>query len=297
MARAYLEQSLELKPGHAGHAHSHSEFRTATAAQATILRLQRSAGNRAVADLLALQRCGGTPCDCPHDEREAMPGANASVQREEADAGTEAPPRYGTTCIGFTSFAEFFRGTAPPSRFAAKTVFHILLREGRVAVDPDRTASWVNRRRVPVDGRRTAQTAGAVAKCRRHSPGGATTGDYTWAPSGDCPASAALREEATATTRDECETVIGAQLDDEDRADMARLLRHEEYHLSLACALAVAGNSQIAQGADPKIVLRQVKAASAREQVAYDNETDHGCKPDPQATWEGNIDSGAVAFP
>jgi len=121
--------------------------------------------------------------------------------------------------------------------------------------------------------------------------------DYTWTPSGTCPASAEIRSSATANSRAECETVIGAQLDTDDQADMVRLLRHEQYHMNLACAIASLGNDQIAGGAKVAAVFKQVVAASRREQRAYDSDTNHGCDSGAQGSWEGNIDSGSVKFP
>src|SRR5438105_1304723 len=115
--------------------------------------------------------------------------------------------------------------------------------------------AWVNKRRVAVTGR-SAETTGAVRSCERSMRRPNAT-DYTWGPSSTCPASAEIRSSATANSRDECETVIGAQLDTEDQADMARLLRHEQYHMNLACALASLGNDQIAAGTAVATALRR----------------------------------------
>ncbi|MFD2767473.1 peptidoglycan-binding domain-containing protein [Micromonospora eburnea] len=65
-----------------------------------LLRLQRTAGNRAVASLLTLQRCGPVPCDCPPEKQDAaraeLAGRDAgggdsllddSLQRQAAEAG------------------------------------------------------------------------------------------------------------------------------------------------------------------------------------------------------------------
>ena len=288
LALRQLDQMLELRAmGHAGVNRRRSQPGTATSMQAAILGLQRTAGNQAVASLMALQRCGGTPCDCNHDD--ATP-----VQREDADGG-DAPAQTAPACHSLTSFADDFLGTAPNSRFFAMTSFNFVVRDGKVAVDPDKAGSWVNRRKVAVNGR-PASTTGAVRKCETTMKN-PKMAEYTWTPSGDCPASAEVRSSATATSRDECETVIGAQLDTEDQADMARLLRHEQYHLNLACALASLGNDQVTAGAGVKAVLKKVAAASRREQVAYDNDTKHGCDSGAQGSWESDIDSGSVKFP
>lgn len=289
LALRELDQMLELRAiGHTGTTRRRSQPGAVSSVQAAILGLQRTAGNQAVASLLAVQRCGGTPCDCNHDEPAAT-----RVQRDEVDAG-EAPAQTGPACQTL-SFADDFLGAAPRSPFFALTSFNFVAKEGRIAVEPDKAGSWVNRRKVAVNGR-PASTTGAVRKCQT-TMSNPKMAEYTWTPSGDCPASAEVRSSATATSRDECETVIGAQLDTEDQADMARLLRHEQYHLNLACALAALGNDQVASGAALKTVLKKVTAASRREQLAYDNDTKHGCDSGAQAGWEANIDSGSVKFP
>jgi hypothetical protein len=290
LALRQLDQMLELRAmGRAGPNRRRSQPATVTSVHAAILGLQRTAGNQAVASLLALQRCGPTPCDCNGDVRDA-----ARLQREEADAG-DAPSQAVPACHTFTSFADDFLGTAPRSSFAAMTSFNFVERNGRVAVDEDKAGSWVNKQTVAVNGRPVSTTS-AVRNCRK-GMGRPNATDWTWTPSSSCPASAEIRSSATATSRDECETVIGAQLDTDDQADMARLLKHEQYHMNLACALASLGNDQIASGAAVAGVLRKVIAASRREQRTYDNDTKHGCDSGAQGTWEGNIDSGSVKFP
>jgi hypothetical protein len=291
LALRQLDQMLELRAmGYSGAKGRRTRSGTVTSMQAAIIGLQRSAGNQAVASLLAVQRCGATPCDCDHDERHAT-----RLQRDDSDAVGDAPVRLGTTCRVFTSFADDFLGTAPHSPFAAQTAFRFSIRDGRIAADADQADSWVNRRTVAVDGR-PAATTGAVRDCEK-AMSRKNAADYTWTPSSSCPASAEIRSSATANSRDECETVIGAQLDTEDQADMARLLRHEQYHMNLACTLASLGNDQVAAGTAVATALKRVIAASSREQRTYDNDTKHGCDSGAQGTWEANIDSGTVKFP
>jgi hypothetical protein len=290
LALRQLDQMLELRAmGHPGANRRRPYSGTVTSIQAAILGLQRTAGNQAVATLLAVQRCGGTPCNCNHDEPEAT-----RLQRDDSDGG-DAPVPVAMACHTFTSFADDFLGTPPNSPFAALTSFHFSKRDGKIGVDEDKAGSWVNKRKVAVTGR-PAATTGAVRDCQKTLSRPNMT-DYTWTPSTSCPASAEIRSSATANSRDECETVIGAQLDTEDQADMARLLRHEQYHMNLACALASLGNDQIAAGTAFGTALNRVVAASSREQRAYDNDTKHGCDSGAQGTWEGNIDSGTVKFP
>ena len=290
LAMRQLDQLLELRAmGHAGANRRRSQSGSMTTMQTAILGLQRTAGNQAVASLMAVQRCGGSPCDCDHHEPEAT-----QVQRDGSDAG-DVPAQTGSSCYSFTSFADDFLGTAPKSPFFAMTSFNFAVRDGKVAVDEDKGGSWVNRRKVAVTGRPAATTA-AVKDCQK-TMSKPNMADYTWTPSGTCPASAEIRSSATANSRAECETVIGAQLDTDDQADMVRLLRHEQYHMNLACAIASLGNDQIAGGAKVAAVFKQVVAASRREQRAYDSDTNHGCDSGAQGSWEGNIDSGSVKFP
>lgn len=62
-----------------------------TGVPAALLRLQRTAGNQAVAGLLAprgpvpVQRCGPKACDCPAEEKEAAAAGPAPVQRLDPD--------------------------------------------------------------------------------------------------------------------------------------------------------------------------------------------------------------------
>jgi len=57
-----------------------------------VLQLQRSAGNRAVADRIGsrptVQRCGGEPCGCPPEEQLAAAEAAPPVQRVHLDPST-----------------------------------------------------------------------------------------------------------------------------------------------------------------------------------------------------------------
>src|ERR1700732_3096049 len=125
LALRQLDQMLELRAtGHAGANRRRSQPSSVTSMQAAILGLQRTAGNQAVASLMALQRCGGTPCDCNHDD--ATP-----VQREDADGG-DAPAQTAPACHSFTSFADDFLGTAPNSPFFAMTSFNFIKRDGRI---------------------------------------------------------------------------------------------------------------------------------------------------------------------
>src|SRR2546425_10825042 len=117
LAMRQLDQLLELRAiGHAGANRRRSQSGSMTTMQAAILGLQRTAGNQAVASLMAVQRCGGGPCGLDHHQPGRTPG-----QREGADAGdvaaptgTSGPrlPRFGGGLLGAAPKAPVFRMTS-----------------------------------------------------------------------------------------------------------------------------------------------------------------------------------------
>lgn len=102
------------------------------------------------------------------------------VQRQ--DAGPPAAPvRLGTSCLIPTSFSRFFQGTPPSNpKAAAFTKLNYTVQSGRIAMDQDRAASWVDRNQVTVDGTRSGATASKVAACQRNFDSGHTT--FTFRP-------------------------------------------------------------------------------------------------------------------
>jgi hypothetical protein len=230
-----------------------------------------------------------------------------SLQRQDGgtggDGGGNAACRTGTTC-GVISDWSHFQGSPPGGgRFAAQTEFHFGKTDGcrgpgtAMSASSDPSQSWVDPQQVTVNGQRSGNNQKMVTQCQAafNDP---TVATFKTSPSNTCPAAAASAGSYTATNRGECETVVGAGLDKDGTADAnGRLLRHEAYHLNLACTYATIGNKQIDSGGDPATVMTQVKAANRREQVNYDNQTAHGCNAGPQSSWESNIDSRTVPFP
>jgi len=76
-------------------------------------------------------------------------------------------------------------------------------------------------------------------------------------------------------------------------------LKHEQYHYSLACALARKGTQAILGGATPADILRTVRTRSGTQTRSFDNDTQHGCDAAQQDTWEKAIRDGlpAVTIP
>jgi hypothetical protein len=230
------------------------------------------------------------------------------LQRQDggvSDGGgaNAAACRTGTTCGVFSDWSHFQGSPPRGGRFAAQTEFHFGKTDGckgpgtAMLATSDASQSWVDPQQVTVNGQRSGNDQKLVTKCQAafNDP---TVATFTTSPDNSCPAASANAGTYQATNRGECETVVGAGLDKDGTADAnGRLLRHEEYHLNLACSYAAMGNRLIDKGGDPATVMTQVKTANRREQVKYDNETAHGCNAGPQATWESNIDSRTLPFP
>jgi hypothetical protein len=85
--------------------------------------------------------------------------------------------------------------------------------------------------------------------------------------------------------------VIGAQLDAEGAVNAGLVLRHEQYHIRLGCAIAIEANALISKGADPKSIRRRVIASHNKNRAAAEKESMHGCDTPKQAAWEIRIDN------
>ena len=160
----------------------------------------------------------------------------------------------------------------------------------------DGAQSWVKpRSRTPtnnaVNGCRVV-----INQCRSDiTAGGAGT---TWAlntgASPVCAASPSPRGDA-ATSAAECETVVGKDCADQAAADSARLLRHENGHFNLSCAMARKANAMITKTTDVGKLLAAAKTVLSTQQGLYDSQTAHGCDAGQQATWETAISGGLPA--
>lgn len=134
-----------------------------------------------------------------------------------------------------------------------------------------------------------------VLQCERNfsrrRPRGQIAGDFTFsAGGGACPASVAPAT-VTAKSTDECH-LIEEECTRTAVAESARLLRHEQGHMDIACAMARKFNMAIANGTPFSQLNRNPGAFIQRIQDKYDAQTHHGCLAGPQATWETEIGSG-----
>jgi hypothetical protein len=143
-------------------------------------------------------------------------------------------------------------------------------------------------------------SAALAAKCRADLDAAGAKGlkGATWAlkttPDATCPASP--RASGTpAASRADCGTVIVADFTAQRVAESARLLRHEQNHLDLACAMARKANAMLWRGTDftalDAVLDKKVKDAQKR----YDDESQHGCDATNQAKWVKAVADGLPA--
>ena len=160
----------------------------------------------------------------------------------------------------------------------------------------ERSTAWVKRQFAEPTNVAATGCSKPVRQCERNfsrrRPSGQIAGDFTFS-AGDgaaCPASIAPAT-VTATSADECH-LIGEECTRTAVAESARLLRHEQGHLDVACAMARKFNMAITNGTPFSVLNQNPVAFIQRVQNKYDNQTHHGCLPGPQAAWEADIGSG-----
>lgn len=207
------------------------------------------------------------------------------------------------TCI-FPLALSDFRGTAPAGNPWAAHI-EIVIGPGilsPIEVSYNSGLSWVNREQVPTgiqQPQKVAWIEQAEARCRSELHGKANA---VWhqPPPQQCPAAAENMSEQVAMSEPQCTTVIRDNFYKEfARRGNTDLLRHEQYHVRLACALAKNGNeiiaSEMAKGRSfldaLLLVLPIVISRNGGYQQQYDEQTAHGCNALSQAVWQNRIDS------
>lgn len=137
-----------------------------------------------------------------------------------------------------------------------------------------------------------------IASCQAYFDGLPANATGTWSldtrASRSCPASARPRGDA-ATSRAECTSVVGRDCGDRAAAESARLLRHEQGHFDLSCAMAAKANAMLATTPDFDALLRAARTTLSRQQGLYDRQTNHGCNAARQGSWEADIAAGLPA--
>lgn len=133
-------------------------------------------------------------------------------------------------------------------------------------------------------------------KCRKNFsqqlPPGQVPGAFSYTPGGnpDCPATMAGAT-VVATAAGDCSKVSAACISAEV-TESARILKHEQGHMDIACAMARKFNMALRQGTPFNVLNRDPRGFIQAIQNRYDAETHHGCLPGPQSAWEAEIASG-----
>ena len=232
-------------------------------------------------------------------EEDEPPATEPGVDVGASPTPAQAPPAAAAPAVCEPARAltwADFAGT-PPAGTTLSAFTGVRWREGstgfRALVD---TAScWV----LPgVRGAGTRATNGCapeVRDCQRVFDGLAP-GSTATVPRGTatgCPA--AVFTAASANTRAECETVIGAACDPDARSESTRLLGHEQLHFDIGCALVRRANA--AAGRPRADVRTWLDANFQPQQDAYDHDTDNGCIAAQQAAWATRVAGGLAAVP
>jgi hypothetical protein len=134
-----------------------------------------------------------------------------------------------------------------------------------------------------------------VNACKEHFKSGQTFAIKLPPVTSDCPADPKPRYDL-AKNEAECSTVMGKDYNDWFLKVSNRLLRHEQKHFAVTCALAQKGNDALTEGKTIEQVTAALKEKWNTIQAKYDNETKHGCKAAAQATWNTAIAAGLPAI-
>ncbi|QID17617.1 DUF922 domain-containing Zn-dependent protease [Nitrogeniibacter mangrovi] len=119
---------------------------------------------------------------------------------------------------------------------------------------------------------------------------GGSFGMSAGAPRG-CPAGAQARGDQ-AHSRAQCATIVARDCHDTRVAESGRLLRHEQGHFNLSCAMARKANGMLAAAPNFAQLLRSARRVLSQQQRRYDAQTRHGCIAAAQARWEADIAAG-----
>jgi hypothetical protein len=198
------------------------------------------------------------------------------------------------------TWADFQASPPRGATFAAETHFHHELTAAgsgqavRAVFEPG--PSWVQPKYPNAADRSQNGWAPQIANCEQYFDRQAAanlTGGTFWLrnPPG-CPAAVAPDRSVVATSRAECDSILGPEADRVAGLESARLLRHEQLHYDLACALARKGTTAILGGSAAASTLQTVRQLAAQLTIRYDNETHNGCIADAQARWDADITAG-----
>jgi hypothetical protein len=208
----------------------------------------------------------------------------------------------GTGACKTLSFADF-NGTPPQGATkAADTEYDYTpktIKSGdTVTAVFDGASSWVQTRYAHPTDRKATGLDKEVSDCQdflKKNSGGSWDGPTATGP--PCPAAAPFPNTAGIKTVADCDLKIGQAIEKWQSAESPRVLKHEQFHMNLACTLADKATKALASGKDPGTVGSSLMAQDKAARGDYDNETNHGCKAAEQTKWEGLITAGLTKYP
>jgi hypothetical protein len=92
-------------------------------------------------------------------------------------------------------------------------------------------------------------------------------------------------------------SVVRARWKNDTGPESMELLRHERYHLRLACLIVAKANAAVATGIPVKTVRKQLVTTLDAQTRSYDIDTQHGTVRRMQDMWVSDIDAGIPQFP
>lgn len=256
---------------------------------------------------LRLSRCGATRTAprTPAGQRPAVPTPGQTPAAPGSAPTSPAPAPQLCVPSRPLTWADF-QGT-PTSVASAWTRSHheLATENGKQFVKAvfEPANSWVQPKFANPTDRSLTGCANNIAACerifRRTPPGGGTpVVPLQSTPSATCPAAVVASPSVAATSAAECTSVLGPECDRVAAAESARLLRHEQLHFDIACVLAQKGTAAMAANPtmNPQNILNAVTTKSNQltndRGNQYDADTDHGCIPSTQASWESRVQAG-----
>ena len=252
-----------------------------------LLQLQMTAGNQAVASLVA---AGGAGAPAPPPlsiQRDVGDQSQAQGSAGDGSAGAAAPACAGPKISVDTSgLGQTVDGTSPDSGQVGQGT-------QSDQVQPVQT--------LPVQ--RTPGQGGGGGSSAASTPAPVPTVSWNDFADGDESNSFAAQSAWTFgfsggfTVSEDSSSMWAKPSVKTDTTNGPALLRHEQYHYNLAGVMA--GKATQAQGQRPTNQgdFNRLVATTNRHTGSYDAETRHGLDASSQAAWESRIDSGNLAFP
>lgn len=200
------------------------------------------------------------------------------------------------------SFADF-KGVAPVGTIrAADTEYDYTpstIKTGdTVTAVFDSPSSWVQPRYAKPTDRKATGLDKKVSDCEdflKKNPGGSWDGPKATGPK--CAAAAPFPNTAGITAAADCDPKIGVAIEKWQSAEAPRLLKHEQFHMNLACTLADKATKALAASKDPGTIGSRLMTQDKAARGDYDDDTAHGCKAAEQTKWEGFITGGLTKYP